>query len=53
MPANKGPLFPSAVKEKPGNGGGLGATTSKKKKQRATVKNKKNCRQYLVSDYLF
>ncbi|XP_053596374.1 uncharacterized protein LOC103574085 isoform X8 [Microplitis demolitor] len=47
MPANKGPLFPSAVKEKPGNGGGLGATTSKKKKQRATVKNKKNCRQYL------
>ncbi|XP_057318478.1 uncharacterized protein LOC130663325 isoform X19 [Microplitis mediator] len=47
MPANKGPLFPSAVKEKPGNGGGLGATTSKKKKQRASVKNKKNCRQYL------
>ncbi|XP_053596369.1 mucin-5AC isoform X3 [Microplitis demolitor] len=52
MPANKGPLFPSAVKEKPGNGGGLGATTSKKKKQRATVKNKKNCRQYLLhSEY--
>lgn len=51
MPANKGPLLTSSIKEKPGNGGGLGATTSKKKKQRATVKNKKNCRQYLVSDY--
>ncbi|XP_074098264.1 uncharacterized protein LOC141526969 isoform X12 [Cotesia typhae] len=47
MPANKGPLLTSSIKEKPGNGGGLGATTSKKKKQRATVKNKKNCRQYL------
>ncbi|XP_074098254.1 uncharacterized protein LOC141526969 isoform X2 [Cotesia typhae] len=52
MPANKGPLLTSSIKEKPGNGGGLGATTSKKKKQRATVKNKKNCRQYLLhSEY--
>ncbi|XP_034934078.1 cell surface glycoprotein 1 isoform X15 [Chelonus insularis] len=47
MPANKGPISTSMTKEKPGNGGSLGATTSKKKKQRASVKNKKNCRQYL------
>ncbi|XP_034934064.1 cell surface glycoprotein 1 isoform X4 [Chelonus insularis] len=52
MPANKGPISTSMTKEKPGNGGSLGATTSKKKKQRASVKNKKNCRQYLLhSEY--
>lgn len=49
MPANKGPILTSTIKDKPGNGAGHLSTTAKKKKQRVCVKNKKHCRQYLVS----
>ncbi|XP_063980395.1 uncharacterized protein LOC135164198 isoform X12 [Diachasmimorpha longicaudata] len=47
MPANKGPIFSSTAKEKPVNGGGFGASGTKKRKQRVTVKSKKHCKQYL------
>lgn len=45
MPANKGNLTPH--KEKPGNGF---ANAASKKKKRCTVKHKKHCKQYLVSE---
>ena len=46
MPANKGNLS-TPHKEKPGNGLTTGAS---KKKKRCTVKHKRHCKQYLVSE---
>lgn len=46
MPANKGNLS-TPHKEKAGNGLTTGAS---KKKKRCTVKHKKHCKQYLVSE---